>query len=314
MRPAAAAATEWAGLKGFPLATQASLQALLARAASAGRTSLTLLLLGKPGAGKSATVNSLLGERVAAVSAFGPDPAPTKVTAFGRTAAGFTLTLVDTPGLLDGDAVSGRAVAAVAAFCAATPVDAVLYVDRLDAWRVDSLDAAVLAAITAALGPAVWERAVVVLTHGQMLPPDGIPHPEFAARRADALRAAIRSAAGVGGKGGKGGGGGGPALVCALAENSGRCAVSAAGERVLPGGTPWLPALLGAALDAAQAAKGPLVPPPGAGAGGGGGAPPGASDARGRWAVLPLLALQLLVIRPLMVARMRRDGELGGGD
>ena len=54
--------------------------------------------------GKSSTVNSLLGERVANVAALQSDVARPQVIA--RAADGFTLTLIDTPGLLEADAVS----------------------------------------------------------------------------------------------------------------------------------------------------------------------------------------------------------------
>lgn len=54
--------------------------------------------------GKSSTVNSLLGERVANVAALQSDVARPQVIA--RSADGFTLKLIDTPGLLEADAVS----------------------------------------------------------------------------------------------------------------------------------------------------------------------------------------------------------------
>ena len=54
--------------------------------------------------GKSSTVNSLLNERVANVAALQSDVSRPQVIA--RAADGFTLTLIDTPGLLEADAVS----------------------------------------------------------------------------------------------------------------------------------------------------------------------------------------------------------------
>ena len=60
---------------------------------------------GKTGVGKSSTANSILAEPVAQVVAMqGP---ASRAQAFSRTAAGFTLTLIDTPGVLEGDAVDG---------------------------------------------------------------------------------------------------------------------------------------------------------------------------------------------------------------
>jgi hypothetical protein len=289
------AVSEWTGLKSFPAATQASLQALLGELrAKRDLSEVTVLLLGKSGAGKSSTVNSVLGERVATVSAFAPDVA--RPLAVGRSAAGFTLHVVDTPGLLDGDAVSAAALASVAAALAGKPVHAVLYVDRLDAWRVDGCDKAAFQALTDTFGPGLWERATLALTHGQMLPPDGSPYADFVARRHAALRAAIvatlpKSAAPQ------------PELPLALVENSGRCAANDGGEKVLPDGTVWLTALM-ERVTAAAAAHVPYVYRP---------EEVHAVDPnkKHRWAILPLLLLQAFVLRPALVAQMQRDGEPG---
>ena len=61
-------------------------------------------IAGKGGVGKSSTVNSLLNERVANVAALQSDVSRPQVIACA--ADGFTLTLIDTPGLLEADAVS----------------------------------------------------------------------------------------------------------------------------------------------------------------------------------------------------------------
>lgn len=53
--------------------------------------------------GKSSTVNSILAESVAQVVVM--QAPPSRAQAFSRTAAGFTLTLIDTPGVLEGDSV-----------------------------------------------------------------------------------------------------------------------------------------------------------------------------------------------------------------
>lgn len=93
----------------------------------------------------------------------------------GRTAAGFTLNVIDTPGLLDGDYVNQRALNQVAKYIEGKAIHAVLYVDRLDLWRVDKTDKAVFEAMTATLGAGVWEHTMLALTHGQMPPPEGMP-------------------------------------------------------------------------------------------------------------------------------------------
>ncbi len=62
---------------------------------------------GKGGVGKSSTVNSLLNERAANVAALQSDI--TRPQIFARSSDGFTVTLIDTPGLLEADAVSDTA-------------------------------------------------------------------------------------------------------------------------------------------------------------------------------------------------------------
>ena len=291
MRPPAV--SEWTGLKSFPAATQAALQTLLGSLRAKELSEVTVLLLGKSGAGKSSTVNSVLGERVATVSAFAPDVA--RPLAVGRSAAGFTLHVVDTPGLLDGDAVSPAALASVVKAVSGRPVHAVLYVDRLDAWRVDGCDKAAFQALTDTFGPALWQRATLALTHGQMQPPDGSPYAAFVERRAASLRAAILATLPKGGEA--------PELPLALVENSGRCAANEGGEKVLPNGTVWLTALM-ERITAAAAAAPPYVYRP---------EQVSAPDPnkKHRWAILPLLLLQTFVLRPLVIRQMQRDGEPG---
>lgn len=85
--------------------TQDAVLALTQAARARGQSAATVLLLGKGGVGKSATVNGVLGEKAAVVSTF--QPAGGKPTRFTRTLHdGFALTLIDTPSLLEQDAVS----------------------------------------------------------------------------------------------------------------------------------------------------------------------------------------------------------------
>lgn len=67
-----------------------------------------------------------------------------------------------------------------------------MYVDRLDACRVDDLDRQVVKAITNFLGKGIWERGVVVLTHAQLSPPDDLNYDDFLAKRSEALLKYIR--------------------------------------------------------------------------------------------------------------------------
>jgi predicted GTPase len=103
-------------------------------------TEMTVVFVGKQGAGKSSTLNSVLNERVAASAPFQPESLRPLLA--GRTAAGFTLNLLDTPGLLEGDQVSTRGMASVKLALKDREVHAVVYMDRLDAWRVDNSDKA----------------------------------------------------------------------------------------------------------------------------------------------------------------------------
>lgn len=59
---------------------------------------------GKSMMGKSSTVNSLFNEPVAQVTSFQQDTARPQM--FKRIAAGFEMSVIDTPGLLDSDTVS----------------------------------------------------------------------------------------------------------------------------------------------------------------------------------------------------------------
>ena len=62
------------------------------------------LIVGKSMMGKSSTANSLFNEPVAQVTSFQQDTAQPQ--AFKRVALGFEFTVIDTPGLLDGDTIN----------------------------------------------------------------------------------------------------------------------------------------------------------------------------------------------------------------
>lgn len=290
------AVSEWSGLKSFPAATQTSLLEMLSKLRAQNINEVTILLLGKSGAGKSSTANSLFGERVAQVNAFQADT--TKPTLIGRTAAGFTMNIIDTPGLLDGDYVNQRALNSIAKFVHGKAVHAVLYVDRLDLWRVDKADKAVFEAISATLGKDIWERTLLALTHGQMPPPEGLPYGEFTVRRVQQLRSAMLECL----KGGKVE----PPLEGVLVENSGRCSTNDGGEKVLPNGAVWVSALMEKVTGLAKAgpawmydSKVITESDP---------------NKKNRWIAIPLLLFQVFVLRPVMVSQMKKDGEPGEAD
>ncbi len=76
-------------------------------------------------------------------------------------------------------------------------IDVMLYVDRLDGYRVDNLDKQVIRAITQSFGSQIWHIGVVVLTHAQFSPADGVEYLDFVSKRSAALQAVIQEAAGL---------------------------------------------------------------------------------------------------------------------
>lgn len=75
-------------------------------------------------------------------------------------------------------------------------IDAMIYVDRLDGYRVDNLDRQVVRAIARSFGPQIWKVGIVALTHAQLSPPDGISYADFVARRSAALLEVIHKEVG----------------------------------------------------------------------------------------------------------------------
>ena len=211
---------------------------------------------------------------------------------------GFRINLLDTPGLLEGDAVSARGVASVKLAMKDREVHAIVYMDRLDEWRVTNGDRAAFRALADAFGAEMWERTVIGLSHGQLSPPNGMPYDDFVAKRAAALRAAIRDELRSPGL----------ALPQCVVENGSRCATNGGGEKVLPDAdrTVWLTKFVSTLVDVAKSHEKPMAYDPEK-------VYSSAADPnkKRRWLVPILLALQTAVLRPLVVGTIRRDVKGG---
>ncbi|XP_060213030.1 translocase of chloroplast 34-like [Lycium barbarum] len=225
---------EWVGFQQFPAATQSKLLQLIGKLKQESGSTLTVLVMGKVGVGKSSTVNSILGERAVAVSAFQSEtPRPVMVS---RSSEGFILNIIDTPGLVEGGYVNDQALDLIKRFLLNKTIDVLLYVDRLDTYRVDNLDRQVVKAITDSFGKEIWRRGLVVLTHAQVSPPDGLSYDEFTSRRSEALSKIVRLGARIRKQEVKA-----SSIPVVCVENSGRCNKNDNDEKILPNGTAWIP-------------------------------------------------------------------------
>ncbi|KAK6135579.1 hypothetical protein DH2020_030687 [Rehmannia glutinosa] len=243
---------EWAGIQQFPVATQEKLVDLLAKLKNQNADTLTILVMGKGGVGKSSTINSIIGERVVTVSAFQSEtPRPVMVS---RSRAGFTLNIIDTPGLVEGGYVNDQVFDSIKRFLMTKTIDVLLYVDRLDAYRVDDLDKQVVKAITDSFGKEIWHKAMVVLTHAQLSPPDALTYEELFSKRSESLLKCVRQGARISKKDVQN-----FAIPVALVENSGRCNKNEHDEKILPTGTPWIPNVVHAITDIALNGHGGIL-------------------------------------------------------
>ncbi|TYI14805.1 hypothetical protein ES332_A08G146200v1 [Gossypium tomentosum] len=184
---------EWLGLQQFPAATQTKLFELLGKLKQENVNTLTIVVMGKGGVGKSSTINSLIGEQVVRVTAFQSEGLrPVMVS---RSWAGFTLNVIDTPGLVEAGYVNHQALELIKGFLLNKTIDVLLYVDRLDVYRVDNLDKQIIRAITNSFGKEIWRKSLLVLTHAQLCPPDGLHYDVFSSKRSEGVLKAIRMGA-----------------------------------------------------------------------------------------------------------------------
>ncbi|KAJ6675108.1 GTPASE IMAP FAMILY MEMBER-RELATED [Salix viminalis] len=228
---------DWQGFHQFPAATQSKLVELFAKLKEEGVNKMTILVMGKGGVGKSSTVNSLLGERAVNVSSFQSEGfRPVMVS---RDRAGFTLNIIDTPGLVEGGYVNYQALELIKRFLLNKTITVLLYVDRLDAYRVDDLDKQIISAITDTFGKEIWNKSLLVLTHAQLSPPDDLSYDVFCARRSEAVLKTIRMGAQIRKRDFED-----SAIPVGLVENSGRCNKNENDEKILPNGDAWIPSMV----------------------------------------------------------------------
>jgi len=287
--PAIQGPRPWIGLPKFDEVTQDELAGMLQRLRAAGRSELTLLLLGKPGVGKTSVMNSLFNETASPAAAF--RNMPTEVEVVSRTHAGFTLTIVDTPGLSSGDAVSAAAVQAIRAALGKRPIDLCLYVERLDVYRSDGLDLAVARAVTTNFGADLWNNTLLCLTHAGLegLPP-GESWENYVERRSAQCQRIIRRAGGF------------RDMPVALAENKRSVLDPASGE--LPDGSLWIPDLVDMLVQAVENGVAPYVLDAGA--------PRRAHPNRRRKWLIPLLLAAQVAFKIFVFDRVTEDDACTG--
>jgi len=278
---------EWVGLASMPAATQQALLNALGKLRGRNVNEMTVIFIGKQGVGKSSTVNTLLNERVAPSSPFQPENVRPLLA--GRMAAGFTLNVLDTPGLLEGDSVSARGLMALRAALNGRKVDAFVFTDRLDTWRVDNADRAIFTALAENFGAELWERTILGFSHAQTTPTDGKPYEQFVATRVEQYRAAVRSTLGMKNL----------ALPYVLIENGSRCKTNGDGEKVV-NDKPWVTDMVSTMVDVASVGEGYEYDHSKAGK---------KLDPNNKhkiW-ILPLFLIQVFVLRPLLIGQIKRD-------
>ncbi|TYG44733.1 hypothetical protein ES288_D11G118800v1 [Gossypium darwinii] len=208
---------EWVGLQQFPAATQTKLFELLGKLKQKNVNTLTILVMGKGGVGKSSTINSLIGEQVVRVTAFQSEGL--RPVMASRSWAGFTLNVIDTPGLVEAGYVNHQALQLIKG--------------------VDDLDKQIIRAITNSFGKEIWRKSLLVLTHAQLCPPDGLSYDVFSSKRSEGVLKAIRIGARIRKKDFDD-----SVIPVVLVENSGRCNKNDSDEKILPNDDAWIPNLV----------------------------------------------------------------------
>ncbi|PNY12341.1 translocase of chloroplast 34-like [Trifolium pratense] len=236
---------DWVGFNTFAAATQTQLLQLLKRLKDENVNKLTILVIGKCGVGKSSTINSILGEKAVTVNAFQSEGLSPVMVSRSRT--GFILNIIDTPGLIEEGYINNQAMEIIINFLLNKTIDILLYVDRIDTYRVDNLDKMVIRAITDSFGKEIWKKALIVLTHSQSSPPDGLSYDEFFSIRSQALVKVVQD-----GTRSKKYDTVASTIPFVLVENSGKCNKNVDDEKVLPNGIAWIPNLVKTIIEVAM--------------------------------------------------------------
>ena len=177
-------------------------------------------------------------------------------------------------------------------------VHAVVYMDRLDSWRVDNSDRAIFKALADNFGMDIWERTVLGFSHGQ-LSPRSCPTTSSSRRAPTSSRSAVATRSTR------------RTWRCrhAVVENGSRCATNKDGEKVLPDKerTAWVPKFVSTLADVATRLLDPMEfdeqkayskDDP---------------NKKRRLLILPMLALQVFVLRPFITNLIRADIKKGKG-
>ncbi|XP_045797154.1 translocase of chloroplast 34-like [Trifolium pratense] len=236
---------DWVGFNTFAAATQTQLLQLFKRLKDENVNKLTILVIGKCGVGKSSTINSILGEKAVTVNAFQSEGLSPVMVSRSRT--GFILNIIDTPGLIEEGYINNQAMEIIKNFLLNKTIDILLYVDRIDTYRVDNLDTMVIRAITDSFGKEIWKKALIVLTHCQSSPPDGLSYDEFFSIRSQALVKVVQD-----GTRSKKYDTVASTIPFVLVENSGKCNKNVDDEKVLPNGIAWIPNLVKTIIEVAM--------------------------------------------------------------
>lgn len=142
------------------------IQALERMLANTKNKRLVFFVVGRTGWGKSSTVNSLVGKEVSKVNRYQAETAD--VVGFDFEINNIKATVFDTPGLCDGSGNDQRYIDIIRSKVR-TP-DSMLYVSRLDETRSEN-DLRAIKIISYALGPIVWQYAVIVFTFANNIEP-----------------------------------------------------------------------------------------------------------------------------------------------